>query len=65
MLVPDAGSVMIDKVRFCRKRILRRAGTAFACTCIASLPRMETARKHRVCAKGTQAGRATSQLTDL
>jgi hypothetical protein len=31
MHVPDAGSVMIDNVRFGRRRILRRARTTFAC----------------------------------
>lgn len=32
MLAPDAGSVMVGKVRFCGKRILRNRGTAFAST---------------------------------
>ena len=32
MLAPDAGSVMVGKVRFCGKRILRDRGTAFAST---------------------------------
>lgn len=65
MLAPDAGSVMIDKVRFCGKRILRRAGTAFACTCMASLLRIGNSEEAPGLRKGTQAGRATSQLTDL
>ncbi|HJR13005.1 MAG TPA: hypothetical protein VJ833_03825 [Rhodanobacteraceae bacterium] len=56
---------MIDKVRFCRKRILRRAGTAFACTCIAGLLRIENSREAPGLREGTQIGRATSQLADL
>jgi len=30
MLVPDAGSVIVDKVRFCGWRMLRRAGMVSA-----------------------------------
>jgi len=54
MLVQDAGSVMVDKVRFCRWRILRRAGTAFASTCSHRLEVSETAKKGRLCARGSR-----------
>jgi hypothetical protein len=58
MHAPDAGSVIVDKVRFCRWRILRRAGTAFAAACIGPPGRVGDSEEAPGLRKGTRTGPA-------